>query len=177
METFRHALIVFNSYAAPLLGIGVQSKDLTFGQVSLRGVIVLLVSLAIIRTGNKRSLAEKTAFDAVLIVILASVLARAINGGGPFFATLGGSLVMVLLHRLMGWIAARSHAFGMIIKGRPAVLIRNGEIVPEAMRRNSISTHDLEEDLRSSAATDDLRKIRLATLERSGEISFIKNED
>jgi uncharacterized membrane protein YcaP (DUF421 family) len=176
MEAFRHALSVFNSYAGPLLGIGVESKDLTFAQVSLRGVVVLLVSLAIIRTGNKRSLAEKTAFDAVLIVILASVLARAINGSGPFFATLGGSLVMVLLHRFMGWIAARSHAFGIIIKGRPAALVRNGEVVRDEMRRNSISIHDLEEDLRSSASTEHLRKIRLATLERSGEISFIKNQ-
>lgn len=177
MEAFRQTLNVFYNYADPLLGLGVEAKDLSFTQISLRGVIVLLTSLAIIRIGNKRSLAEKTAFDAVLIVILASVLARAINGSGPFFATIGGSLVMVLLHRLMGWVAGRSHAFGLIIKGQPATLVRNGEIVPKEMRRNSISIHDLEEDLRSSAATDDLGKIRLAMLERSGEISFIKNED
>src|ERR1700759_1137781 len=124
-----------------------ESKDLSFSQIALRGAIVLLVSLAIIRIGNQRSLAERTAFDAVLIVIVASVLARAVNGSAPFFATVGGCLVMVLLHRLRGWIAARSHSFGILVKGQPAVIVENGRIVWEEMRRNSISIHDLEEDL------------------------------
>jgi uncharacterized membrane protein YcaP (DUF421 family) len=44
------------------------------------------------------------------------------------------------------------------------------------MSRNHISKHDLEEDLRLSARTDDLSKIRIARVERSGDISFIKNE-
>jgi uncharacterized membrane protein YcaP (DUF421 family) len=176
METFTHALNVFHGYAGLWLGLGIESKDLSFAQIALRGVIVLLVSLAIIRIGNQRSLAERTAFDAVLIVILASVLARAVNGSAPFFATIGGSLVMVLLHRLMGWVAARSHSFGILIKGQPAVIVENGRIVLKEMRRNSISIHDLEEDLRSSAATEDLNKIRVARIERSGAISFIKKE-
>jgi uncharacterized membrane protein YcaP (DUF421 family) len=174
METLKHALNVFYHYAGPLLGLGLQSQDLSFAQMSLRGVIVLLVSLAIIRIGNQRALAERTAFDAVLIVILASVLARAVNGSGPFFATIGASLVMVLLHRFMGWIAARSHSFGTLIKGQPAVIVEDGRIVWKEMRRNSISTHDLEEDLRSTAATEDLEEIRVARIERSGAISFIK---
>jgi uncharacterized membrane protein YcaP (DUF421 family) len=176
MEAIRQATNCFYHHAGPLLGLGVTSSDLTFMQISLRGVIVLLASLAIIRIGNQRSLAERTAFDAVLIVILASVLARAINGGAPFFATLGGSLVMVLLHRFMGWVAARSHSFGILIKGQPAVIVENGHIVWKEMRRNSISSHDLEEDLRSSVGTEDLDKIRVARIERSGEISFIKKE-
>jgi uncharacterized membrane protein YcaP (DUF421 family) len=176
MEAFKQLISVFYNFVGPILGLGVESKDLTFLQISVRGVIILLTSLAIIRSGNKRSLAEKTAFDAVLIVILASVLARAINGNSGFFATIGGSIVMVLLHRLMGWIAARSHAFGILIKGQPAVVVRDGQILWEHMRRNSISVHDLDEDLHSNADTDDLTKIRIARLERSGSISFIKKE-
>jgi len=42
------------------------------------------------------------------------------------------------------------------------------------MRRNHISTHDLEEDLRLDAHIDDLSKVQLARVERSGNISFIK---
>jgi uncharacterized membrane protein YcaP (DUF421 family) len=43
------------------------------------------------------------------------------------------------------------------------------------MRRNQISKHDLEEDLRLNAHTEDLTEIRVARIERSGDISFIKN--
>jgi hypothetical protein len=42
-----------------------------------------------VRLSSKRSLAEKTAFDAVLLVIIASVLARAINRSAAFFPTIG----------------------------------------------------------------------------------------
>ena len=41
----------------------------------------------------------------VLIVILASVLSRAINGSAGFYATIGASFVLVLLHRIFAWIA------------------------------------------------------------------------
>jgi uncharacterized membrane protein YcaP (DUF421 family) len=43
------------------------------------------------------------------------------------------------------------------------------------MWRNHVSMHDLDEDMRLSVHTDDLSKIRLARVERSGDISFIKN--
>ena len=89
----------FWDFVEPLLGLGAEPKDLTFLQISLRGVIVFLATLIMVRLGHKRSLSRKTAFDAVLIVILASVLSRAINGSAAFFATLGGGLVLVLLHR------------------------------------------------------------------------------
>ena len=84
-----------------------------------------------IRLGHKRSLARKTAFDAVLIVILASVLSRAINGSAAFFATLGGSVVIVLVHRLFALIAYHSHWFGILIKGRPEVIVENGNLIME----------------------------------------------
>jgi uncharacterized membrane protein YcaP (DUF421 family) len=41
---------------------------------------------------------------------------------------------------------------------------------------NHISKHDLEEDMRLDAKTEDLSKIKTARLERSGDISFIKAE-
>ena len=159
-----------------LLGLGVDPKDLTFVQISLRGVIVISSALLMIRLGSKRSLAEKTVFDAMLIVILASILARPVNGSAPLFPTIACGFVLVFLHRLFAWIACRSHAFGMLIKGEPQVIVRNGEPDWKAMRRNQISKHDLEEDLRLSAQTEDLAKIRIARLERSGDISFISRD-
>src|SRR2546423_13724076 len=129
-----------------LLGLGVEPKELTFLQISIRGIIVFVATLLMIRLGHKRSLARKTPFDAVLIVILASVLSRAINGSAAFFATLGGSLVIVLIHRLFAFIAYHSHSFGCLLKGRPDVIVENGNPIWPAMRRNHISEHDLEED-------------------------------
>ena len=166
----------FYNLIDPWLGLGAQPKDLTFLQISLRGIIVFLATLAMIRIGHKRSLARKTAFDAVLIVILASVLSRAINGSSAFFATIGGSVVIVLVHRLFAFIAYHSHWFGWLLKGRPEIIVENGNLIWNAMRRNHISVHDLEEDLRLDAEMEDASKVKIARVERSGDISFIKKE-
>ena len=167
MNAFWNSLEIF-------LGLGVQPKDLTFVQISVRGIIVFLATLIMVRLGHKRPLAQKTPFDAILLVILASVLARAINGSSAFFATLGGGFVLVLLHRLFAYLAFYSHGFGILVKGEPDTIVRDGECDFEMMRRNHVSIHDLEEDMRLSAHSDDLSKIRVARVERSGDISFIK---
>jgi uncharacterized membrane protein YcaP (DUF421 family) len=165
-----------NNFLGPLLGLGADPKDLTFLQVSLRGVIVFLAALLMVRMGSKRSLAEKTAFDAVLIVVLASVLSRAINGSAGFYTSIGASFVLVLLHRFFAWIACRSHVFGKLIKGSPAVIIEDGKLDARTMRRHLVSEHDLEEDLRLDGNLEDFSKVRVARVERSGDISFIKKE-
>jgi len=163
----------FYDLVAPILGLGVEPKDLTFLQISLRGIIVFVATLIMVRLGHKRSLARKTAFDAVLLVILASVLSRAINGSAAFFSTLGGGLVLVLLHRLLALIAYHSHWFGIIIKGQAERIVEDGDFVIGAMKRNHISKHDLEEDLRLSAQVEQIDNIKVARVERSGDISFI----
>jgi uncharacterized membrane protein YcaP (DUF421 family) len=164
----------FSQFIEALLGLGAEPKELTFLQVSIRGVIVFIATLVMARLSSKRSLTEKTAFDAVLIVIIASVLARAINSSAPFFPTLGVGFILVFLHRLLSVAAYYSHGFGILIKGKPVVLVENGKLQRKNMRLNHISEHDLEEDMRLDAATEDLSKIRIARVERSGDISFIK---
>jgi uncharacterized membrane protein YcaP (DUF421 family) len=158
-----------------LLGFGVEPKELTFLQISLRGVIVFCATLIMVRLSSKRSLAEKTAFDAVLLVIIASVLARAINGSAAFFPTIGSGFVLVILHRLLGGMAYFSHGFGILIKGKPVVLVQEGALQYKNMRGNHVSEHDLEEDMRLHAKIEDFSKIKTARLERSGDISFIKH--
>src|SRR3982751_1497452 len=116
----------FTAVFSTALGLGLEPKELTFVHITLRGLLVLVATLAIMRIGHKRSLARKTAFDAVLLVIVASVLSRAINGSASFFPTLGGSLVIVAFHRLLGFAAYRWHFFGTLIKGVPEIVVLNG---------------------------------------------------
>jgi len=164
---------LWNSFET-VLGLSVEPRNLTFVQISLRGIIVFLATLAMVRLGHKRSLSHKTPFDAVLLVILASVLSRAINGSAAFFATIGGGVVLVLIHRLFAYFAFYSHGFGILVKGKPDIIAHDGECDFPVMRRNHVSIHDVEEDMRLNAHLDDLSKVRVARIERSGDISFIK---
>lgn len=156
------------------LGLGAEPKTLTFMQISLRGIIVFIFTLVMVRIGARRSLARRTVFDSIFLVILASVLARAINGSAELLPTIGGGFAMVAFHRLLVWIAFYSHGFGNLIKGADEILIRDGELVHRKLRNNHITRHDLEEDLRLALHAEDIARIRSARLERSGDISFIE---
>jgi uncharacterized membrane protein YcaP (DUF421 family) len=166
----------FWNFIGPLLGLGAEPKYLTFAQISLRGVVVMVFTLIIIRLGDKRSLSKKSAFDAALLIILASVLARAINGSAAFFPTLGGSAVVVGLHRLMAYFSYKSDSFRRLIKGTPNDLVRDGAFLRENMARDHVAEEDVREDLRLDGE-EELAKVKVARLECSGDISFIKKTD
>ena len=157
-----------------LLGLGREAGGLTFLQISLRGVVVFAAALVIVRCGDRRFLSQKTAFDAVLGFILASMLARAVNGTAAFFPTLGAGFVLVVLHRVLAYWSRRSHAFGLLIKGRSDVIVRDGTLDEIAARRNRLSEHDVLEDLRLNGSVAETRDVVLAVLERNGHISVVR---
>jgi len=166
----------FNAFLQSIIGPDGQPKDLTLLQVCLRAFIIFVLGLAMMRIGDRRSLSEKTGFDTMFLVLMGAVLARAINGSGAFLTTIGCATFLMLTHRVFAFIACRSHAFGKLIKGNEVKLITDGKINWKMMKHHLVSTHDLEEDMRLSAGTDDIEKIKVARLERSGDISFIKKE-
>ncbi|MEY2578180.1 MAG: hypothetical protein QOI49_1004 [Verrucomicrobiota bacterium] len=159
------------------LGPDGKASELTLLHISLRSLFIFIIGLALVRIGDRRSLSEKTAFDAIFIVLIGSMLSRAINGTAPFFTTIAAGIVLMVIHRACAFGACKSHAFGKLLKGAPVTLVRNGKIDHAEMRRSLVSEHDLEEDLRLDAKTEDVSTIASARLERSGDISFIKQEN
>jgi uncharacterized membrane protein YcaP (DUF421 family) len=166
----------FTTFLQWMTGPDGQPKDLTMLQLCWRAFIVFILGLAMVRIGDRRSLSEKTGFDTLFLVLMGAVLARAINGSAAFLTTIGCSIFLMLVHRIFAFIACRSHAFGKLIKGNDVVLVSDGQIDWKSMKRNLVSKHDLEEDLRLSVQTEKISEIRAARLERSGDISFIKKE-
>lgn len=159
-----------------VIGADGHPTQLTVAQIGLRGFLIFAIGLALVRIGDRRSLSQKTAFDALFIVLLGSMLSRAINGTAPFLLTIGAAIVLMIVHRVCAWIGHHWHTFGKVIKGDEITLVRDGKVDWKAMKSALISKHDLEEDLRLAAKTEDVSEIKLARLERSGDISFIKKD-
>lgn len=114
-----------------------------------------------------------SAFDAVVGFILASALARAVNGSAPFFSTLLAGFLLVLLHRLLGIVAYHWHWFGKLVKGEAQVLVRGGKLNRKTLRDHKISDADLLEESRLNGQVNELDQIQTATFERNGKISVI----
>ena len=104
------------------------------------------------------------------------MLARAVNGTAAFFPTLGGGLVLVVLHRVLAYWSRRSHTFGLLIKGRSDIIVREGALDEGAARRNRLSEHDVLEDLRLNGNIAEIRDVLLAVLQRNGHISVVRRE-
>lgn len=155
------------------LGLGAEPRELTFINIAVRGVVVFVFALVMVRLGDKRFLSKKTPFDAILGFILASMLARAVNGSAAFWPTLAGGFVLVGLHRLIAFLARHSHPIGRLVKGSSDVLIREGVIDQRTVRKNDLTPHDIDEDLRLSGV-ENPEQVRLACVERNGEISVVK---
>ena len=156
-----------------ILGLGFEPKDLTFIQTSIRGVIVFIASLIMVRVGNRRFLAKMSAFDAILGFILASMLARAVNGSAAFFPTLGAGFVLVGLHAVMASLSFRCDWFGFLVKGRAEVLVTDGKTDRARMKANKISEDDLMEEARLNGKVLELAEVRRATIERNGQVSVV----
>ena len=156
-----------------ILGLDNQPHDLTFLQVSARATVVFILTIAMVRAGNKRFLARLTAFDTVLAFILASMLSRAINGSAPFLPSLGAGFVLVALHKLIAMLAQHSHRFGVLVKGRSEVVVTDGSVDTAALHRHHLTEHDLTEELRLEGKVESPVHVKLATLERNGRISVI----
>jgi len=173
MDTMSQLLTAIDGW----LGLGREAVALTFLQISLRGIVVFAAALIIVRCGDRRFLSQKTAFDAVLGFILASMLARAVNGTAAFFPTLGGGFVLVFLHRTLAYWARRSHVVGLLIKGRSDVVIREGVLDEQMARRSRLSEHDVLEDLRLHGNVQNVADVSLAVFERNGHITVVPRRD
>lgn len=153
---------------------GVHDQTLTWWQMSSRAVVVFFAALAIMRIGSHRVFGKNTAFDIILGIIYGSVLSRAITGNSPFGATLAAAFTLVMLHKLLAMLAFKSsNGFGNLIKGKPQQLIKDGNLQWDVMRDNSVTENDIKEALRSAGHQPDVRAVKSAFLERSGDISII----
>jgi uncharacterized membrane protein YcaP (DUF421 family) len=155
------------------LGLGLDVGDVGAIQMVLRTVVIYAFSLVIVRLASKRFLSEATAFDVVVGIMLGSIMSRAINGSAPFLPTLLGGVGLVGVHWILGVLAVRASWFGTLVKGKPVLLIKDGNIQREGMRRAGLSNNDLEQALRLRSNQTDPAKIQLAYLERNGGISVL----
>lgn len=156
-----------------LLGLGRDVGDVDGAQMALRTILIYAFSLVIVRLGSKRFLSEATAFDVIVGIMLGSIMSRAINGSAPFLPTLFGGFVLVGMHWLLGVLAYHASWFGTLVKGDPVLLIKDGNVQREGMRRAGLSNNDLEQALRLRSNQTDPTKIQLAYLERNGSISVL----
>ncbi len=156
-----------------LFGLGVYAESAGPLQAALRAVLVYVAALALVRLGSKRFLSQATAFDVIVAIMLGSVMSRAADGSAPFLPTLLVAGVLIGVHWLFALLAYHTSWFGNLVKGHRVLLIKDGEVQQDGMRQGSITDDDLTQALRMQTRQTDPARVKLAYLERNGQISII----
>lgn len=156
-----------------VFGIG---KDLNAWQMGSRAVIIFIFTLFVIRISGRRSFGLRAPLDNIVIILLGSILGRAVVGASPFLPTLIAGLVISALHRSLA-ILSTHHWFGKITKGEKIPLYHDGAFITSNLKRSLISKEDVMEEMRLRALINSFSQIESAYMERNGEISVIKKQN
>jgi uncharacterized membrane protein YcaP (DUF421 family) len=156
-----------------LLGLSLRSEQLGFSHMAARAAVMYIALIALVRFAKKRFLGGATAFDYILVILIGAVAGRAMTGGAPYFASLFGLFVLVVMHWMFSATSQRSQAFSHFIKGYATTIIVDGKIDRDAMTQTHMSGDDLDEDLRDKGVRD-AAQVQEARLERSGKLSVVK---
>lgn len=154
-----------------------EGKDLTTLQMCCRGAVIFIVSWLLIRVSGRRSFGLRTPLDNIIVILLGTLLGRAVVGASPFMPIVAVSAVIVLLHRFFAWLISRSGKASRVFEGQKILLFQDGQFLQDNMNRGLVCKEDIMQGVRKSALTDDLGKIDRVYMERNGEISPLKKEE
>jgi uncharacterized membrane protein YcaP (DUF421 family) len=143
---------------------------ITWWQMSIRGVLVFLYGLVLVRLAGRRVFGKLAAFDIVLAIMVGSNLSRTLTANAPFLPTLAATAAIALAHGSITFLALHSRLVDRLVKGPSVPLVHEGEVDRRAMKRYGLSADDLEEAARS-AGVFELDQVRAAMLESNGRIS------
>jgi uncharacterized membrane protein YcaP (DUF421 family) len=143
----------------------------------LRGGAIYITLLILFRFLGKRSLAQITTFDFVLLLIISEATQQAMLGEDNSFTN--GVIIIVtlmLMDVLLSLIKQRFQTVDKIIEGVPTILVENGQVIEECMKRSRVDVEDILESARELQGLERMEQIKYAVLERSGKISIIPIE-
>jgi uncharacterized membrane protein YcaP (DUF421 family) len=145
-------------------------------QIVLRAAVVYLAVLLGLRFVGRRSLGQRTALDVVLILIVANAVQNAMIGSDT---SLPGGLIaagtLFVVDRYFGDLLERHEGARKMFEGVPVILIHNGHLVEEQLRRQRISLDELQETL-DEHGIEHISQVKLAILEMDGSLSIIPAE-
>jgi uncharacterized membrane protein YcaP (DUF421 family) len=143
-------------------------------EIILRATAIYFFLWALTRGLGKREMAEMTAFELLLLVVVGDLIQQgvtqedtSVTGAILAVGTIG---VWILI---FSWLSFRFRPMRNLVEGVPVVVVRDGRPVEPALKLERVTLDELLESARNQGI-DNLRDISVAILEPSGQFSFLK---
>jgi uncharacterized membrane protein YcaP (DUF421 family) len=140
----------------------------------LRALVVYVLLVAVFRLAGRRTLAQMTNFDFVLLLIVSEATQNAMIGND--YSITNGFLVVLTLIGIdifLSLLKQRSESLQRWLDGLPMVLVENGQALKDRMTRARVDENDVLSAARELQGLERMDQIKYAVLEASGGISII----
>jgi len=149
------------------------TMSLPWWEFILRGLIIYVFLIVLLRLTGKRQVGQMAPFDLVLLLVLSNAVQNAMNGGDN--SIIGGvisAVTLVAANWLISLLTYRSKKLEALVEGRPELLVHNGKLFEQALAHAKLTRHELMNALREAGCAS-IEEARAVLLENDGTISVI----
>jgi uncharacterized membrane protein YcaP (DUF421 family) len=150
--------------------------ETSLGDIIARGTAVYLAVALVLRLMPKRHAGNLSPNDMIALVIIGSLAADAIVGEAK---TLPDLLLMALVILLWDYLFNLAEyyfpRFRKIAQDTPTLLIHNGVLLKDNLRKEKLTEQELAANLRKQGVSD-IAGVKQAVLEVDGHISVIEKD-
>jgi uncharacterized membrane protein YcaP (DUF421 family) len=145
-------------------------------EIVLRAAIVYFFVWLVVRGTGKRELAEMTAFELVLLVVMGDLIQQAVTqqdtsivGGMLAVSTIG---VLIVVTSYLTW---RFKGTRGLVEGVAVVIVRDGKPLEDILRLERVSVDEVLAGARNQGISD-LAQVEIGVLEADGKFSFLTRD-
>jgi len=134
---------------------------------------VLIYVVAALRLSGKRQVAQMNVYDLVLIMALANGVQNAMTAGrGELWVGIVSAGTLILIGRWVSSLMVRHPRLQERLIGAPTVIINNGQLIRDQMRREHLTEEQVMTVLRQHGVAHP-RDVKMAVLEVDGTLSVV----
>ena len=136
-----------------------------------RTIALYLVLITVIRLMGKRQIGEMEPAEFVVTMLVANLAAIPMQDGGiPLFSGLVPIVTVLGMELVLAFLSLRSTWVRKLLCGKPVILIENGNILQNNLRKTRITLDELTGHLRLKDVMD-IKGVQYAILETNGDLS------
>lgn len=142
--------------------------------VIIRSIISFFALLILVRLIGKQQVAQLTFFDYVVGITIGSIAGTlSVQVNENTFSTLTGMMTWTVLAILVATLGIKNVWIRKVIDGEATVVIENGKILEENLKRIRIPTDELISELRTQGVFN-MTDVEFALFEPGGKLSVQK---
>jgi len=144
--------------------------------IAAKTTVIYLFLVTGLRLMGKRELGQMNIYDLVLVIVLANAVQNAMVGDDN--TLLGGivaALTLLILNRAFALLMAHSAKLERYMVGEPLLILNDGHLLPERMRKEGLTREQVLAALREHGL-DCCEQAHMCVLEVDGTISVVPKE-